>query len=230
MAPSIDGEVHMFAEHGLYDGLFLMRDEESGTFWDHMTGRAVYGPLAGETLEIEGVRQTTVEQVLDTDPDALVALSERTMRRDDELQVDGLLAGIGRRLSGMFQSTVEEEDDRRPTMDLGIGIWSDDAARYYPHDVVRADGRAVVDTFEGRRVLIFLDPKTFVLSALHVDGDDPQWDDDVLRLSDGSYVEGSLLYDSSGNRRPSDVPLQVFTRWYGFSLTFPETEVYGEGN
>lgn len=230
MAPSIDGEVHMFAEHGLYDGLFLMKDEETGTFWDHMTGRAVYGPLVGKTLEIEGLRQTTVEQVLDTDPDAMVGLSERAMRRDDQLQVEGLLAGIGRRLNGMFQSTVAEEDDRRPTMDLGIGIWSDAGARYYPHDVVRAEGRAIVDTFDGRQVLIYLDPKTFILSAVFIEGGDPQWDDDVLRLSDGSYVEQSLLYDSSGNRVRSDVPLQVFTRWYGFSLTFPDTEVFGEAN
>ena len=44
MAPSIDGVTHTFAEHGLYDGLFLMRDEETGTFWDHLTGEAVYGP------------------------------------------------------------------------------------------------------------------------------------------------------------------------------------------
>jgi hypothetical protein len=230
MAPSIEGDVHMFAEHGLYDGLFLMRDEETGTFWDHMTGRAVYGPLVGETLEIEGLRQTTVEQALETDPDAVVALSEQALRQDDQLQVDGLLAGIGRRLSEMFQSTVEEEDDRRPTMDLGIGIWSDNGARYYPHDVVRAEGRAIVDVFNGRQVLIFLDPRTFILSAVHVEGNDPRWDDDVVRLSDGSYVEGGLLYDSSGNRTASDVPLQVFTRWYGFSLTFPDTEIYGAAN
>ena len=50
MTPSIDGTVHAFAEHGLYDGLFLMRDEESGTYWDHMTGDAVYGPLTGRRL------------------------------------------------------------------------------------------------------------------------------------------------------------------------------------
>ena len=24
-------------------------------------------------------------------------------------------------------------------------------------------------------------------------------------------------------------PLQIFTRWYGFSLTFPDTEIYGGG-
>ena len=50
MTPSIDGVTHTFAEHGLYDGLFLMRDEETGTFWDHLTGEAVYGPGEGTNL------------------------------------------------------------------------------------------------------------------------------------------------------------------------------------
>ena len=145
MTPRVGDDVHWFAEHGLYDGLFLMKDEETGTFWDHMTGKAVYGPLAGESLAVEaGLVQTTVEQVLRTTPDALITLSDRAIRTDDQMKVGGLVAGIGRRLGGMFQATVKAEDDRRPTMDLGIGVWSENVARYYPLDVVRARGRAVV--------------------------------------------------------------------------------------
>ena len=127
----------------------------------------------------------------------------------------------------MFQATVKAEDDRRPTMDLGIGVWSENGARYYPLDVVRARGRAVVDTFAGERLLVYMDPANFVLAAFRVSGDDPRWDDDVLRLSDGSYVEAGVLYDADGARVSASRPLQVFTRWYGFSLTFPQTGIYG---
>jgi hypothetical protein len=94
MAPRIGSEVHWFAEHGLYDGLFLMKDEETGTYWDHMTGRAVYGPLVGESLDVSNLRQTTVEQVLAAAPDALITLSDRGIRSNDDLKVEGLLAGI----------------------------------------------------------------------------------------------------------------------------------------
>jgi hypothetical protein len=41
LIPEVDGEVHTFTEQGLYDGLFLIYDEESGTRWNHMTGEAV---------------------------------------------------------------------------------------------------------------------------------------------------------------------------------------------
>jgi hypothetical protein len=229
MTPRIEDDVHHFAEQALFNGLFLMRDEESGTFWDHMTGEAVYGPLVGDTLDVAPLLQTTVDRALGMAPDASVALSDQAIRTDDEMKVDGLLAGIRGRLNEMFSSTVEREDTRRPTMDLGIGLWTDQEARYYPMEELRAQDRAVIDTFAGRRVLIYVDPQNFTPSAMLVDGDDPQWSDEVLRLSDGSYVEEGLLYDSDGARIEADRPLQVFTRWYGFSLTFPQTEVYPGG-
>ena len=122
MAPHVDGDVHRFAEHGLYNGLFLLRDEESGTFWDHLTGEAVYGPLVGSALEVSNLTQTTVAQVLGRDSGALVALSDRAMRTDEQMALTGLLSRIGAGLNRMFRSTVKEQDNRRPTMDLGMGI------------------------------------------------------------------------------------------------------------
>ncbi len=230
MTPRVGNDVHWFAEQGLYNGLFLMKDEETGTFWDHMTGRAVYGPLVGETLAVDaGLVHTTVAQVLRNNPDAMISLSNEAIRTDDQMKVEGLLAGIARRLGGMFQSTVKQEDDRRPTMDLGIGIWTETEARYYPLDVVRAEGRMIVDNFGDESVVVLIDPDNFVLAAFRTEARSAEWDDDVLRLSDGTYVEGGVLRDASGDVVIGSRPLQVFTRWYGFSLTFPHTEIYGEG-
>ncbi len=232
MTPSIDGNVHRFAEHGLYNGLFLMRDEESGTYWDHMTGEAVYGPLVGSTLEVSYLMQSTVAQVLGRDSEALIALSDqgRAMRTDEQMTLGGLLGSIGGRLSRLFSSTVEEEDDRRPTMDLGMGIWDGEEARYYPYDRITADGNAVLDNFAGRRVVVYLDPSAYALAAAYIDADGITWEDKVLRFSDGSYIEGGVFHDTSGERAQIERPRQVFTRWYGFALTFPETEIYGESN
>jgi len=229
MTPSIDGNVHRFAEHGLYNGLFLMRDEESGTYWDHMTGEAVYGPLVGSTLEVSYLMQSTVAQVLGRDSEALIALSDqgRAMRTDEQMTLGGLLGSIGGRLSRLFSSTVEEEDHRRPTMDLGMGIWDGEEARYYPYDRITADGNAVLDNFAGRQVVVYLDPSAYALAAAYIDTDGITWEEKVLRFSDGSYIEGGVFHDASGERAQIERPHQVFTRWYGFALTFPETEIYG---
>ncbi len=52
----------------------------------------------------------------------------------------------------------------------------------------------------------------------------------VLRFSDRSYIEGGVFHDPSGERAQIEPPHQVFTRWYGFALTFPETEIWGDGS
>ena len=228
MAPEIDGVTHTFAEHGLYDGLFLMRDEETGTFWDHLTGEAVYGPQVGTVLEIANLLHSRADQVLANDPGALIALSDRAMRTDEDMEPRSLLARVGGRLSRMFRTTVKEEDDRLPTMDIGLGIWDGEEARYYSYERVVAEDEAVLDTFQGQRLLVFLDPSSYVLSSFLVDAESLRWDDDVLRLSNDQYVEGSILYDPDGTRAEAARPLQIFTRWYGFALTFPEAEIYGE--
>lgn len=226
MAPRIDGEVALFSEHGLYDGLFLMRDETTGTFWDHMTGEAVYGPKVGTGLEVETLRQLTPEQLLNEDPDALIALSDRRLRDDEDLKTEGLLAGIRGRLSEFFSNTVEEEDDRRPTMDLGLGIWGGASPIYYPYDTVNELGRALLHSYEGRGILVYLDPTSYSLAAVFTEAGQFRWDGNVLRLSDGSYIEGGVYYGVNGERMQNARPLQVFTRWYGFSLTFPDVPIY----
>ena len=229
MTPRIDGRVHWFQEHGLYDGLFLMMDDETSTFWDHMTGEAVYGPLTGASLEVDNIFQTTVAQALEEDPDAMVALSDRVLWEEERLGLRGLVSSMGSKLSRMFQSTVKEEDGRRPTMDLGMGLWEGESSRYYPYETVVESDNAVIDHFQGRRVLVFLDPSAYSLSAFYVEADGYEWDGEVLRLTDGSYIEGGVMRGADGRRMEASRPLQIFTRWYGFSLTFPGTEIYGEG-
>ena len=229
LIPEVNGEVHTFTEQGLYDGLFLMYDHESGTRWNHMTGEAVYGPLVGEQLPITNVLHTTVEQVLAEDPDALLAWSEHPAAIERSGERGGILSRLLDRIRDvpdMFPATMGDEDARRDRMEMGIGIWKGDEAKYYPLPAIRGQDDALLDDFAGDRVLIFYDPTARALVAEITAADGYEWDGRILRLSNGDRIEEGILYDGSGARKERNRPLQVFTRWYGFSFTFPETEVY----
>ena len=235
LIPRVHDEVESFALSGLYDGLFLFSDDRTGTYWNHMTGEAVYGPLAGERLELYNVLHSTVQQVLSQDPGALIAISDHprvALRERAPGRLASWFSRLMRRgqrgLSGEFRGTIREEDDRRPTMELGIGIWNDSEARYYPMEVVEEQGRALLDTFEGRNVLIYYDPTAYALLAQYTTADRVWWEGDVLHLSTGERIENGLRFSQDRTQLEVQTPLQVFTRWYGFSLTFPETEIYGE--
>jgi hypothetical protein len=56
-------------------------------------------------------------------------------------------------------------------MDLGLGIWDGEESRYYSHQAVMAHDKALIDSFEGRRVLVYLDPTAYALAGLYVDAD-----------------------------------------------------------
>ena len=200
-----------------------------------MTGEAVYGPLAGKRLELYNVLHSTVRQVLAQDRAALVAISEHPrvdLFSDPSEQNPSWRSQLkrwgDRGLSRQFLGTIREEDDRRPTMELGIGIWSGPTAKYYPMPAIEEEGRAILDTLEGRTVLVYNDPTAYALIAHYTTADRVWWEDDVLHLSTGERIENGLLFNESGEQIEAEAPLQVFTRWYGFSLTFPATEIYGE--
>jgi len=206
-----------------------MYDKESGSHWNHMTGEAVRGPLKGTTLPIENVFHTTVGQVLAENPDALLAWSRHPAALRGSGDGGGTLRRMLARITGvpdMFPATMGEEDDRRDRMEMGIGIWKGDLARYYPMPVVRAWDDVIFDTFGGDNVLIYYDPSAFALLAERTDASGATWEGKILRLSNGDHIEDGILYGPDGERKERDRPLQVYTRWYGFSLTFPEPEIF----
>ena len=221
-----------FREQGLYDGLFLMADERTGSYWNHMTGEAVHGQQAGKRLELENVLHTTVAQALAEDPETRLAWSEhpRALQRSERGGTLATLLGRIRGLPEIFPATLGAEDDRRPRMDIGIGIWSDGGgARYYAMETVQERDNAVLDMFDDQQVLVYYDPTTYSLAAHFTDVETVWWEEDVLHMSSGERIEEGIRFEADGSRADRGRPLQVYTRWYGFSLTFPESEVYGDG-
>ena len=223
MTPTIDGQVHHFEYRGLYNGGSVLWDRESGTYWHHVSGLALQGPLMGRRLPIFNLLQGTVDQVLEADPDLEVALSDRPIRRRSRWAP---LAERVRGLSDRMKATMSGEDPRRPSMDIGLGAWAKGAQKYFPMAVVEEQGRFVFDEIDGRRMLVHIEPTANSVLALYTDAEAATWDGVVLRFDDGRYIRSGALFASDGTRLEVEQPMQVFTRWYGFALTFPEAQVY----
>ena len=77
MIPTIDGTAHHFVVGGVYDGVFMAQDTETQTLWNHITGEALHGPLAGRRLPVSNLLQMIVKQALAIDPETRVAISSR---------------------------------------------------------------------------------------------------------------------------------------------------------
>ncbi len=226
MTPTVDGKVLHFEARGLYDGVSLLRDNETGSFWHHITGAAMYGPLKGARLRISNLLQMTPKEALDAYPGIRIAISDRPMRQ--RRWGASLADRLGGMLSDGFRRTMHGEDTRRPSMDVGLGIWTEDPllSRYYPLETVQESHDVVLDELGGRRVAVYFSPASHGLMAMYTDAERAEWREDALYLSNGDVLRNGVLYGPEGERKTIERPLQQFTRWYGYALTFPKTEIY----
>ena len=227
MSPVVNGKMYHFVSKGMYNGLILLGDQESGSYWDHITGECLRGPLKGYKLEAFPLLQMNVAQALSSYPDIQVAISKLTF-------VPRLIAFFmewsrkSKRgfLPPVFKKTMGEEDTRYPLMDKGFGVWTDTTHRYYPMERLHNHEGALIDELDGRRVLISIDPTSSIPSALYTNATKCTWHNDLLHLDTEEIIRGGALCNKYGATQSSDRPMQLFLRWYGFSYTFPGCEVY----
>ena len=168
-----------------------------------------------------------VRQVLAAYPDAQVATSKQSFKQ----QMMASLTEWKRKSKGSwmpphFKKTMGKEDIRRLRMELGLGVWTENAHRYYPLDTLRAHGSAIIEELDGQRLLVFIDPQSSTPAALYTEATQCTWQDDTLHLDTGEIIRGGMLYDAQSTTQAVTRPMQMFTRWYGFAYTFPGCEVY----
>jgi hypothetical protein len=227
-SPVVDGRVLHFAVYGLYDAMSLLSDVESRSYWNHITGKALGGTLAGKQLHTLGtLRHATAEQANAQHADALFVVEQLDR---EELQIaleeDEFSRDPSSELPPSIVNTIGKEDTRLPRLEAGLGIWSKKSARFYPVAALHANDNILFDTFDGRRILIYVDPESAHPDAIYTHASKAVWRDNILFLPDtGEMIENGVVY-RKGTRYPCERPLQLFQRWYAFALVHPHGDIY----
>lgn len=224
---------------GLYNGVFTMVDDETGSVWSHLDGRAIAGPLRGAELRLLPLQTTTWGAWLDehptsTTPDLaatglawLLGYEQRTGRPfRDSVRIGD--PGLG----DTFRSTLPDTDARLPENELVIGVIVGDTARAFPL-VAAQPGKPVEDVVAGVPIVLLEDMSGTPVLAYH------------RRLSDGRLLnfvrrDGAVYDRETGSRwnasgRATDGPLagvelafvtSFVSEWYGWVAFHPQTSVY----
>lgn len=221
--------VHRFAARGLYNGLFLLGDRETGSYWDHVTGECLHGPLKGSRLAVHPLLHTTVAQALKAHPDLEVAISRLSwIRRLTTVFMELMRRSERGVFPPGFKRTMSEEDTRRPAMEIGLGVWTDKTQRFYPIASLRKRSGALIDKLDGRALLVYIDIVSGIPAAFYTSATRCEWQDQRLRLETGEIFHQSVLRGSRGQAQSLNRPIQMFTRWYGFAYTFPGCDIFAE--
>ncbi len=227
-SPQLDGRTLHFAQGGMYNAMVIIRDQETGTYWDHVAGRALHGPLAGAQLtRLSDLRHMPAVNTLAAYPDAQIALS--TLSQPEQAHAamyDSMRVAANPAVPEAIINTLREDDSRLPRMSLGLGVWTAAQARYYPMLTLNATNNVLVDKFAGRNLMVYVEPTLGVPVALFTEATSAEWFGTALRLSTGERILDGVI---SGGRaaQPTQMrPPQLFQRWYGFSTAFQNTEIY----
>ena len=194
-----------------------------------MTGHAICGEHGGYKMPLSNLLHMNVGQALAMDSAMVIAISERPFnsRRGRRMRSSRFSAnGANAQLRPMFVQTLGDEDTRRDRMDMGLGVWNENMQKYYPVAVLREKGNYLLDEINGQKLLVFLDPLTSTPTALYWDTDDVTIDGRNIALSNGFTIQYGQIYNSEGDLVAVEKPQQIFTRWYGFSLSFPNPDIF----
>ncbi|MFC4076178.1 DUF3179 domain-containing (seleno)protein [Salinithrix halophila] len=157
MVPVLDdGALHHYSCIGVYNGMALLQDDETGSYWDHISGECLHGPMKGAVMQLVPVEHITVAQALKRWPDLKIALSQQPWYR--KLFLEPLMNFFGDRgiFPPYFRFSMGKRDTRLSDMVSGLGIYTKNTKRFYTIRTIQEAGGAINDRIDGRTVSITL--------------------------------------------------------------------------
>jgi uncharacterized protein DUF3179 len=196
LLPMVDGRRLHVSAGGLSNGVVMLRDDETGSYWNSLTGEAQIGPLSGKSMEIFGLKRMRAGEARATRPDLVVLRAPTSAYgRVWSTLVNSLTRTPEGYMPSFFRKSFdkEREDPRRRELELGLGVVSGGKARFYPASELAKRESPFVDELGG--------------TAIVVDHD----------------AHGLGHVEPIGQ---ADAPFEVWGRWYGFSSSFPACDVW----
>jgi len=165
---TVNGRALHFYLAGINNQNFLMRDKETGTWWQQITGKAIYGPLKGAALE-------------------LVLSDELTFGEWEAEVSDGKVLAPVAKYTKEYDPNWEPEVAKYPvpisfpgtalkSRDLVVGLESAGPGRAYPWETLVKES-PVVDQVNGTPLLIAVGPdgKSFRVFVSRIEGKDVEF-------------------------------------------------------
>ena len=164
----MNGKVLNFYLAGINNQNFLMRDRETGSWWQQITGKAIYGPLKGAMLELVLSDELTFgEWKSEVSGGTVLAPVQKYVKEYDpnwEPEVAKLPVVIS------FPGTELK------SRDVVVGLEMEGASRAYPWDTLVKQS-PIVERVHGTPLLIAVGPdgKSFRVFISRVDGKDAEF-------------------------------------------------------
>ncbi len=192
----VNGQALHFYLAGINNQNFLMRDKETGTWWQQITGKGIYGPLQGTSLE-------------------LIPSDELTFGQWRSEITNGQVLAEVPKYSKEYESNWEPEVAKLPVVisfpgtelksrDVVVGLELNGASRAYPWETLVKQS-PVMDHVGGTPLLVAVGPdgKSFRAFISRLDGKDTEF---FLKGE-----EAPAMQQSSDPKTAASVPQKIWS-------------------
>jgi Protein of unknown function (DUF3179) len=232
---TVKGRVLHFYLAGINNQNFLMRDKETGSWWQQITGKAVFGPLQGAALDLVLSDELTFGEWRTEFPSGqvLAPVAKYTKEYDSNWEPDVAKLPV----------VISFPGTELKSRDVVIGLAIDGAARAYPWETF-AKQSPVLDRVNGMPLLLVLGPdgKSFRVFISRIDGRDAEFflQGDVRDDPSGGKKDWSLLDTTTASQwnfqgcaisgaaqgKCLDRVLALKDYWFDWRNYHPETTIY----
>jgi hypothetical protein len=146
---TVAGRVLHFHLSGINNQNFLMRDEETGTWWQQITGKAIYGPMKGSQLNPVLSNELTFGTWKNEQPQGQVLSPVTTDAKEYESDWEPHVAKL--------PSVISFPGTSLQSRDVVIGMEIAGASRAYPIAAVLAES-PVQDRLGGQTIVLVAGP------------------------------------------------------------------------
>jgi len=148
---------------GINNQNFLMRDKETGTWWQQISGKALYGPLKGSSLELVLSDELTFGEWKSEISDGKVLSEVPKYVKEYDSNWEPEVAKL--------PVVISFPDTELKSRDVVVGLEIESASRAYPWDALVKQS-PVVDHLQGTPLLVAVGPdgKSFRVFVSRIDG------------------------------------------------------------
>jgi len=185
---TVNGRILHFYLAGINNQNFLMRDKETGTWWQQINGKAVYGPLRGAALDLVPYDELSYGEWKSevSDGRVLAPVSKYVKEYDSNWEPEILKLPV----------VISFPGTELKSRDVVVGLKIEGTSRAYPWDALVKQS-PVIDHVNGMPVLVAVAPdgKSFRVFVSRIDGKDAEF---FLKPADPT-PDGKLTAASAPN-------------------------------
>jgi len=225
----VNGQKLTFHLAGINNQNFIMRDDETGTWWQQISGKAIQGPLKGEQLGAVDMDELSFAVWKRENPNGRVL-------RPDENSGHAESANWESQVAKMKVATSSSLDSALEPRELVVGVVVNNEAKAYPFSAIEKQS-PILDILGGRNIVVILadDGRSVRAFDREVDGQTLEF----FRKPDTSEIvdaETGTTWDFSGRAVSGELSGRQLTKiasirdyWFDWKTYHPDTQLYRLG-